>query len=1207
MSTTKLFNALVLVVLVGLVCGSGIFAQSERGTIEGTVRDSSGAVVVGAKVTITETATGAVATSITTGAGEYTIPDLAVGAYTVEVTLQGFRKGVISGLALHAGSTLRADVTLEVGATKESVEVQANALTVNAENAVMSTSVNNTLVDELPLVVSGQMRSSFDLASLTSEAKNLGGTTGFALGGGQAAAYGTQLDGVSSNNTRAQYTVMVQYNQPSLDAITEFSVETNGYKAEFGHASGGVMIFATKSGTNKFHGTTYEFLRNSDLDANNFFNNRAGLPVPSYKQSDFGASVGGPVWIPKLYHGKNKTFFFFAYEGFRNRAGATGSAYTIPTPEMYTGDFHNWVNGAGQMIPIYDPNSQTQTTAGVYTRTPFPGNMISPAEFDPVSVKVLNAFQTSSVAPGWGPQKPVGILRPNTGAAPGTIGYVQNNYIDSTGSIVNPENKTSVKIDQILTDKQRVSFFMLFTRASNLAGADGWSGLPGVYDNVLTNGNAGNHIGVSQVYRLGYDYTLRPNLFNHFFAGGNYYIETAVGQNAVYTGHSGWQSVVCVPNVPDCNQNLFQVGFSSNGYSTWGSQDQNAAPEETISFNDDLTWVRGKHTFKFGAMHDDLHYNGGGRQCDGGCASFSFLETGLPGNTNFTQAGGNPFASFLLGYADSGSADAKRYVGQQWSYWAGYAQDDYRVKSNLTLNLGLRWDTTLPPTFYLNQLSDFSPTAPNPGANNIPGALIFAGNCTMTTGAPCTGSKTLADSWFGGWGPHVGLAWSPGRNSKWVVRAGYARSFGMITTVSGSVHYQGFVALPSFTNNGSNGVTPAFQMVNGMPFWARPPDIDPAVANAQSVFWYQGHEATREPEANNWNLSIQRQLSTSMVLDLSYNGVAGSHLQAGLLQADQVNPLYLQKYGATLLTSPVNSPAAVAAGIQLPYANFLNTYTTGSLCACTVAQSLKPYPQFTGINTSSGGGDHSGHSTYHAGQVMIQKRAGNFTLQASYVLSKLLTNADSYWVGGAAMDFYNRRLEKSIGAYDLTHNVKISQVYELPFGKGKRFFTHGFASWALGGWRVASIQYYASGQPQGLTTTVSLPLGGGADRPDVPTYGGWRAHSCSGFDPSVNRMIQPASFFGAQPGSGSFGDETRLNPSFRQCPSLTENVSVSRMFAIWESVKLNFRVEGFNVLNRTQWGTGSLSLQSPTLGQLQSSADLLNTPRQLQLALKLYF
>ena len=490
MSRTKWFSALVLAVLVGLVLGRGAFAQSERGTIEGTVHDTSGAVISGAKITITETATGTVSTSITTAAGDYTVPDLAVGAYTVQVTVQGFRAELITGVNLHAGSTLRADATLQVGATRESVEVQANALAVNTENAVMATSVNNTLVEDLPLVVSGQMRSSFDLASLTSEAKNLGGTTGFVLGGGQAAAYGTQLDGVSSNNTRAQYTVMVQYNQPSLDAITEFSVETNGYKAEFGHASGGVMIFATKSGTNQFHGTAYEFLRNNDLDANNFFNNRAGLPIPTYKQSDFGASVGGPVWIPKLYHGKNKTFFFVAYEGFRNRAGATGAAYTIPTPEMYTGDFHNWVNSAGQMIPIYDPNSQTQTAAGAYTRTPFPGNIIPQGEFDPISAKVLNAYQTSTVAPGWGPQTPVGILKPNTGAVPGTIGYVQNNYIDTTGSIVNPENKTSVKIDQILTDKQRISFFMLFTRASNLAGADGWSGLPGVYDDVLTNGRA---------------------------------------------------------------------------------------------------------------------------------------------------------------------------------------------------------------------------------------------------------------------------------------------------------------------------------------------------------------------------------------------------------------------------------------------------------------------------------------------------------------------------------------------------------------------------------------------------------------------------------------------------------------------------------------------------------------------------------------------
>jgi Carboxypeptidase regulatory-like domain len=1205
MSRTKRFGAFVFGASLVFFNSRGAFAQSERGTIEGTVRDTTGAVLVGAKVTATETATGSVSTSITTAAGEYTIPDLPVGDYTVQVTMEGFRPELIRGLSLHAGSTLRADAALQVGAVQERVEVQANALTVNTENAVASASITNSQVDELPLVVSGAMRSTFDLANLTSEAKNVGGQTGFVLGGGQAAAYGTLLDGVSSNNTRAQYTNMVGYNQPSLDAITEFSVETNGYKAEYGHASGGVMIYATKSGTNQLHGTAYEFLRNNDLDANNFFNNRAGLPVPTYKQSDFGASVGGPVWIPKLYNGKNKTFFFFAYEGFRNRAGANGAAYTVPTPEMYTGDFHNWVNAAGQMIPIYDPNSQTQTASG-YTRLPFPNNQIPQSEFDPVSVQIVKAYQSSSVAPGWGPTTPVGVLKPNTGAVPGTIGYVQNNYIDSTGSTVLPQNKTSAKFDQTLTAKQRISFFFLFSHAATLAGQDGWTGLPGVYDDVLTQGNAGNEIQTSQVYRIAHDYSFRPNLFNHFFAGGNYFIQTAVGQNAVYAGHSGWANVVCVNNVPNCNANLFQVGFGTNGYSTWGSQDQNAAPQIIISFDDDLTWVRGRHTFKFGAQHDDIHYDGGGRQCDGGCATFSFLETGLPGNTNFTQAGGNPFASFLLGYADSGSADAQRYVGQQWSYWAGYAQDDYRVKSNLTINLGLRWDTTLPPTYYLNQMSDFRPNVPNDLANNIPGALVFAGNCTMTTGAPCTGSSTLAGAWFGGWGPRVGLAWSPGGNTKWVIRSGYARSFGMVTTVSGSVHYQGFVALPSFTNNGSNGVTPSFLLKNGMPYWARPPDIDPGVANGQSVFWYQGKEATHEPETDNWNLSIQRELSNSMVLDMSYNGVVGSHLQAGLLQPDQTNPIYLKTLGTTVLSSLVTSPAAAAAGIQLPYANFINTYTTGNACACTVSQALKPYPQYTGINTSSGGGDHSGHSTYHAGQVMIQKRSGDFTLQASYVFSKLLTNADSYWVGGAAMDFYNRKLEKSIGEYDVTHNVKISQIYELPFGKGKRFLTHGFGSWVAGGWRVASIQYYGSGLPQSISTTITLPLGGGADRPEVPTYDGWQAHSCSGFDPSVDRMIQPASFFGPQPTNG-FGDETRYNPKFRTCPALTENVSVSRMFPIRESVRLNFRVEAFNVLNRTQWGPGNESLQSQTFGMLESSSDLLNTPRQLQLALKLYF
>src|SRR5260370_374716 len=300
-------------------------AQSERGTIAGTVTDSSGAVIPGAKVTVTNEATNITLNFTTNEAGNFVAPSVSVGSYSVRVDQEGFRPYRKTGIAVDAATTVRADVQLEVGTAQQVVEVKAEAVQLQAENAKSSATVTNKLVDELPLVVGGTLRSPFDLAQMTAESKQLGGDNGFILGGVQAAGYGTTLDGVSTNTTRALSQSWVAVNAPSLEAITEFTVDTNGFKAEYGHAAGGVMTFVSKSGTNDFHGSAYEFLRNNVLDANNFFNNARGIARPIYKQHDFGASAGGPVWIPRLYNGRNKSFFFFAYEGFRNRAGAPGA------------------------------------------------------------------------------------------------------------------------------------------------------------------------------------------------------------------------------------------------------------------------------------------------------------------------------------------------------------------------------------------------------------------------------------------------------------------------------------------------------------------------------------------------------------------------------------------------------------------------------------------------------------------------------------------------------------------------------------------------------------------------------------------------------------------------------------------------------------------------------------------------------------------
>jgi hypothetical protein len=803
------------------------------------------------------------------------------------------------------------------------------------------------------------------------------------------------------------------------------------------------------------------------------------------------------------------------------------------------------------------------------------------------------------------------VLGPNNGAKPGTLAYVNNNYIISNGTSVQPVNKWSIKGDHLFNEKHRISGYYGYDREATTAGPDGPATLPGLYSNY--NDAHQN----SDVLRFTWDWTITPALFNHFYAGGNNWRQDHKPPQE-YIGN--WKDKFCLGNVPNCDENLVNLfsGGQGNNYSTWGGQADNGSENTVYSYNDDVTWIKGAHTVKFGGQFQINHYNGLGRQCEAGCVGFSYTETGVPGLTDPTQ-GGNAFASFLLGYADSGQIDTPRFIGQQFSYFAGFVQDDWHVTRKLVLNLGLRWETNLPPTGLDDKWSDFSPTTPNPGAGGIPGAVIFAG-----TGPGRQGSRSLADSYFGAFGPHIGFAYS--HDQKTVFRGSYSRSFAPLMAVSGSTHNMGFTLTDSIQNP-NNGISPLFLLNQGFPAYTTPPFIDPSVSNGTTVSWWQGQETTHPPTTDNFNFTIQRQLSSSMLMEVGYNGVVGSHLQAQLLDYNQDNPSLLTKFGSVqqstlVLNSQVGSALANQYGITAPYPGFKGT----------VKQALRPFPQYTLIDTYGGQGDHSGHSTYHSGMVRFEKRAGGgLTVQASYVFSKLLTNADSYWgnaIGGntsnlnggggccLAADQYNRGLEKSIGEFDVTHDFKAGIVYDVPFGKGRRYLTHGPASWILGNWGINGVLTYASGLPAGVTSSYLLPLYGASNGRSIPyvnSYTGWQPNWNGKFDPTVDSFTVP---YGTGPfplqGSASatdnsFGNETRFNPKFRQFPNLNENISVARTFPIKESLRLELRAEAFNVFNRVRFGTGSLQLQDQNFGRLLSSSDLLNSPRQLQMALKLYF
>jgi hypothetical protein len=1170
---------------LALLLAAAIWGQSDRATITGTVTDATGAVVPGAQVTATQVSTNTSVKANTTSSGDFTVPSLPVGTYQVRVERQGFKTHVRENVLLTAGSIVRVDVQLEVGATQQAVEVTASLQTLQADTARVATEVSSTLVDQLPVVVSGGVRNPFDLAAITAEVSTAGQ---FRIGGGRSGGWGMTLDGTSitvAGQMDGSGPGWTQVNTPSVEALTEFAVESGGFKAETGHASGGSMTFVSKSGTNTFHGSAYEFLRNEKLDARGFFAARRAV----YKQNDFGFTAGGPVRLPKIYNGRDRTFFFFSYEGFRNRVGAGATPYSIPPQEFFTGDLRNFVDAGGKMYQVYDPASQ-RLVGTSYVRDPFPNNQIPQNRIDPISKSIIGYVQP--------------LLKPNVeGLVPGTSAYVRNNYI-STGTSLSPANKWSFKIDQAVTQNQRVSFFFGRNRHLDDYGPSGPPGLP-----KPLAGNPGYNR--SDVYRVSHDFTLSPTWLNRAYIGINNWrqnhgsyatFKDAPQSDGIPTTSVGWKEKgICIPNYPDCNANFPIVAFANSEFTTWGVAAPNGSENIVGEFKDDMTKTSGPHSFKGGYYYNTAHYNGFGLQNIAGNMTFNRLSTSIPLNTNQATGGGSAFAAFLLGYVSNYSLDTPRYIATSYRTHQMYFQDDWRVSRRLTLNLGLRYEINLAPVVGDDQMSDLDVKKPNPGAGNIPGALIFAG-----FGPGRENTRTLVDNWYGGLGPRVGFSYS--LDSKTVIRGSATRSYGPITHVGSSSHNLGFVV--RLTNNDtSQGLSPLWIMKDGPPAWEKPPKIDPSVGNGANAPYYNGRNAITPSGELTYAFNIQRQLTGSILAEVGYLSTLASNIQSSLLAFNQLDyrelPANLSPFtaaGRTLLNSQVGSAAANTAGIRAPWAGFNTLWGSGA----TVAQALRPFPQYSTIDTINGQGDRIGHSTYHALQVKVSKRSsGGLTLQGSYVLAKMLTDSDPG--GGTPFDKYNRRLDKSIASYDQTHVVKLNYVYELPFGAGRKYLTNrGAVNAILGGWRFSAIHSYSSGTPMMLGTTIGFPIFNTSSRITAPTYEGWRGTiSGSKFDPAVDSFLQPASFFGPQP-TDRFGNVTRFNPKLRGWPGLSENVSLAKTFGIREPMRLDFRFEGFNLLNRTSFSglSGATTLQNANYGLWRNQG---NSARRMQLALKLYW
>ncbi len=1108
-----------------------MLAQSDRGTITGRVVDATEAAVANATVTITNQETGIRTTSRTSETGNYVVPQLAVGKYEVAIEAQGFRRYVRRDVELNIAQTLALNVSLEVGAVEQQIEVSGAAPLIESATSDLGTVVNQSRIIDLPLQVSGNMRHPGSFVFLAPGVT--GDTSNTQINGSQSRSKEILMDGIGSTSPESGG---LMFTYPPVESISEFKLVSSNFTAEYGRTGAGFEVYNTRSGTNDFHGSLWEYLRNEKLDARGFIARTRAIN----KQNEFGVAFGGPVVLPKLYDGRNKTFFHFVYAGFRWRAGALNELATMPTAAMTRGDF-SAVNRV-----IYDPATTRPDGQGGFTRDPFPGNIIPQNRFSEVSRRMLQFVPTPS----------------NNG---------QLNNFQVVGAQRFDRDVFTGKLDHQFTEKNRVNFFVFWNDQTSTAPER----LPGALSAALAESRPARWL------RFNNDYLFSATVLNNLRAG--YTREPQIWSRI--TSGQGYLQAIGLGGVNPPGDILPRVNFG-DGLTNWSDETKNTGEQvnNTLQIADTLSWVKGNHNLKFGGDARWMQTNGADPFNQQGRFVFNSNETAFPTAAGRTNTG-HSFASFLLGNVSSADYNGLFVVpGNRYSYWAAFIQDDWKVTRKLTLNLGLRWEYYAPRRESHNNFSSFDPTLPNPGAGGRLGAVAFLGE-----GAGRDNSRSsFADSYWKNFGPRFGFAYQ--LTQKTVLRGGYALFYGPGNATQGLRGSQnflfGFNAAPAYASTDA-GVNPAFNWDSGFPTnWPRPPFIDPTVQNRSNVNMI-GRRDARPPYFQNFQFSVQHEIVNGLLLEASYVNVKGTRLGTGLFNINEVDPRYLSL--GSVLTQAVGSPAAVAAGITAPYPGF-----TGS-----VAQALRPYPQYLNITNNS---NPNGNSTYNALQTKIERRfAKGLTLLGAYTWSKTISDGDIAAGGGpSGQSFYNRRLEKAISTNDVPHVVAISYTYELPFGPGKAFLNGGGVTGKIvGGWQFTGIHQYQAGRPIALTANNTLPIFNGTLRPDAILG---VDKQLSPADPLQDRWINPAAF--AAPQGFRLGTAARAYTDLRADSYLNESFGLIKRTPLTEKVRLTFRAEFFNAFNRTVFGAPVGNVTAGNFGRVTSQS---NTPRQGQLALRIDF
>lgn len=1135
-----------LAMLLGfIVAANAAHGQVFSVSVTGTVTDPSGQSVADAKVKIANQATGDARETVTESSGRYTVSQLQPGKYELTVSAPGFKKLVKSDITLDPGQTGEQNVTLSLGDTTQSVEVNASPQEIDTQTANKNVTFTTQQMVDLPNTERNPLLFVHSTAGVAAVRQGQvpymtdQNTNRFALNGGRDESAAVLVDGVSIVSPGWGGAIAV----PSQDAVAETQIIRQAFDAQYGKTDGGVVSLVTKSGTNDFHGAAFEFLRNDHLDANSWANNFSGIPRQTFQRNQFGGNIGGPVWKSK------KLFFFSGFEAFKQGIPQT-QVTSVPTTLQRNGDFSHTFNPDGTLAVIFDPNTTTLATdgSGNYVRQAFPGNVIPASRFDPVGAKALALFPQGNIA---------GDTLTNANNFAGSAKLVSNYY------------KLDTRIDWVKSER-----YSLFGRVTK-----GWQedGIPIYFRNGADNTGGEK----DPRFEVVVGQTFVPNsswVINVLVGAGRWHeIDTTASQanDGTLVGlPASLVSQLAIRTFPQ-----FNVG----GYAQLGNSEFVSTARESFNAQVNASKQFQAHTLKFGFMAEVQRLN----SLDEISAMFNFdrgLTSGPIASTNATNSG-NSLASLLLGTGSSGNAPYNAALALMQRDYAWYVQDTWHVNNRLTLTGGLRYEIQTPRTERYNRLNYFATQAVNPLSSqtglNLKGGLMFDNSK----------QRNWWDTDYLNFAPRVSLAYKI--TDKLVFRSGYG-IFDLpaaATLILGTS--DGFSTNTAWVSTvGGGGIIPASPVSNPFPQGLNQPvgsSLGLLTEVGQSVNAFQRLHPT--PYVQSYSADFQYMLGKGAIIEMGYTGTQGRKLPLGTtMNINQLNPTYLSLGNA--LNTQVANP-------------FHNVITNGPLSSATVPywRLLVPYPQFQNVNLV---GDTPGaSSSYNALLVKYSQRlTHSLSVLATYQWSKAIddTSETQAWeVRDRIRNAYNLSSDRSISAHDLPHDFVGNAILDIPVGKGRKFGSNmnSVTNAIVGGWQLATIVRLGSGLPLQFTVPNDLgAYGFPVLRPNITSMS-----ALTSVDRTPNHWFNTAAVSAPLP--YTIGSAPRWFGAVRARGNRQLDISLNKSWQIVERVRFQFRAEAYNLTNTPQYGAADTNLGDGGFGRVTSTTNI--GPRNLQFGARLDF